>query len=345
MTTATAPTTAPATALALAGHGPNVGHGWTKYIVIDSKGRELPPVVIPSVVARAEANVAGALARTQRVKVADGSSFWVGEDAQLSPSQITMLGQDRLTDPHFIPALLRGALGRFPHLNGAAAGVCVSGLPATWSLDVELAGQLGQRIRDAVGPNVFPKIKVIAEPLGLLYSVLLDNNGATVGDQALALNRVGIVDLGHLSVDLAEILKLQPIRSSLDTFTLGSSVPLGQIRAHFSAHFNRDFSLLETDLAIRAGKARVGGKDKLLPRHWDAPYIENGKTITARLEDRWGSGAQFEAILLGGGEAEVEQVTAPVCKKFANAIVVPDAQLAVARGYARLARRVAAALR
>ena len=100
-------------------------------------------------VARAEASVAGALVRASRARIGD-RQFWTGYDAQLSPSQLTMLGQDRLTDPYFIPALLSSALGRFPHLNGAGGGVCVSGLPATWALDTELASALGARIRDAV---------------------------------------------------------------------------------------------------------------------------------------------------------------------------------------------------
>jgi hypothetical protein len=328
-----------------AGHGPNIGHGWVKYVIIDKAGQELPPVVQPAVVARAEASIAGALSRAGRTRIGE-RQFWTGYDAQLSPSQLTMLGQDRLSDPYFIPALLSGALGRFPHLNGAGGGVCVSGLPATWALDAELAGQLGGRIRDAVGQDRFHKIKVIAEPLGLLYAALLDNGGQVVaGASALAERRVGVVDLGHLSIDLAELMRLTPVRSSLDTFRLGSSVPLGQIRAALSSRFDRDLSLLETDLAVRSSKVRIAGQDKSLPRGYDAPLIENGKAIAARLVDRWGSGAQFEAILVGGGGAEVPQLTAPICAAFPHAVVVPEPQTAVARGYARLARRVALALR
>jgi hypothetical protein len=321
-----------------AGHGPNVGHGWVKYVIIDTRGQELPPVVLPAVVARAEAAVGGALARAERVKVA-GRQFWIGHDAQLSPNQITMLDQDRLSDPSFIPALLAGALARFPNLNGASGGCCVSGLPATWALDAELAGRLGTRIREAVGAERFAKIKVIAEPLGLIYAVLLDNNGSVVHDAAaLAERRVAVVDL-------AELARLEPIRSSLDTFRLGSVGPLSQIRALLSSKFDRELSLLETDMAVRAGKVRVAGRDRPLPKGWDTPFIENGKTITARLVDRLGSGAQFEAIIVGGGAAEVEHVTSPIREKFSNAIVVPEPQTAVARGYARLARRVALSLR
>jgi hypothetical protein len=131
-----------------AGHGPNLGHGYTKYVIIDQAGIELPPVIFPAVTARAGRQVSGALVRTETVE-ANGTCWWVGEDALLSPSPLTMLTQERLSDPAFIPALLRAALGRLGNLNGSAGGYCVTGLPATWAADPTKARQLGDRLRAA----------------------------------------------------------------------------------------------------------------------------------------------------------------------------------------------------
>ncbi|NJO82518.1 MAG: hypothetical protein HC828_06620 [Blastochloris sp.] len=90
-----------------AGHGPNIGHGYVKYVVIDSHGTELPPVIFPAMISRAGRSVAGALRRVEAVE-AGGSHWWVGEDALLAPSPLTMLAQERLHDPSFLPALVRG---------------------------------------------------------------------------------------------------------------------------------------------------------------------------------------------------------------------------------------------
>lgn len=321
-----------------AGHGPNIGHGYVKYIVIDGKGRELPPVVFPAMTAPAGRSVDGALAQASAVEL--GSRYWwVGDDALLSGSPLTFLAQDRLTDELFIPTLLRGALARMGSLNGAAVGGCVTGLPATWASDAEKAKALGARLRAAT--SAYTSIRVIPEPLGLIYSQLLDNNGQIVGDSTLQTGKVAVVDLGHLTVDVAEIARMVPIDDKLDTYAnLGTSQPLKKIRARLSAHFERELTLHETDLAVRAGVLRVAGRAEALPNGWDRPLIENGESVASRLGDAWGRGKQFDAILIGGGGAELAPLAEAICRKFSHAVRVSEPQLAIARGYARLARRL-----
>ncbi|MBC8075112.1 MAG: hypothetical protein H7Y32_03475, partial [Chloroflexales bacterium] len=80
-----------------AGHGPNIGHGYVKYVVIDRQGNELPPVIFPAMIGRAARSVVGALARAETVS-SGGAQWWVGEDALLAPSPLTILAQERLSD-------------------------------------------------------------------------------------------------------------------------------------------------------------------------------------------------------------------------------------------------------
>jgi hypothetical protein len=319
-----------------AGHGPNLGHGYTKYVVIDQTGAELAPVVFPAVTARARRQVSGALVRTETIE-ANGEQWWVGEDALLSPSPLTMLAQERLSDPAFIPALLRAALRRLGNLNGSAGGYCVTGLPATWAADPAKARQLGDRLRQATGQ--YASIRVIAEPLGLVYSALLDNHGEIAGDTTLSAGSIAVADLGHHTVDTAVIRQLAAVPSGLNTFTLGTARPLREIRAQLSATFERELTLYETDLAVRAGTLSVAGCERPLPLAWDEPLRESGATIAARLVEEWGSGAQFDAILLGGGGAEEPRLAEAIRARFPHAVVVDRPQTAIARGYARLARR------
>jgi hypothetical protein len=326
----------------MAGHGPNIGHGFVKYVIVDSSGKELPPVIFPSQVARASHAVAGALADVQTVEL-QGMHFWTGDDAQLATAAQTILSQDRLTDPAFIPALVASAVQRFGYLNGSASGVCVSGLPATWAEDADKCKALGRQLRVGA-PDQYTRITVIAEPLGLAYAALLDNNGQVAGDSALATSRIGIVDLGHLTIDRSELLRLAPVKSAMDTYQLGTARPLAQIRARLSAHVERELTLVETDMAIRGGSVRVAGRDIALPLHWDRPLIENGNAIRDRLVEAWGKGGQFEAILLGGGGAAIAQLSSAIQASFPHAQVIDDPQFAIARGYARLARRQARAL-
>lgn len=332
--------------MTLAGHGPNIGHGWTKYVIIGADGRELPAVCFPSVIASAGRQVAGALRHAPVATVAGQGRYWTGLDAQLSGNPITIMSQNRLADPRFIPALLAGALDRMGHLNGSGRGVFVSGLPGSQSLDADLCRALAELLRLATPSDMIAKMKIIGEPLGLAYAYLLDNNGQLVGEaDDLASGRIGVADLGHRTVDLAELLRLGLVDRSFRTFDLGTSKPLGEIAPMLAARIDRDVSLLDADFAVRDRAVRVNGKPMSLPRSWDAPLIENGKAIAARMRESWGSGTQFDRILLGGGGAELESVTAQITKAFPQAVVVERPQIAIALGYARLARRVATNLR
>jgi hypothetical protein len=71
-----------------------------------------------------------------------------------------------------------GLLGH-PELGG----YCVTGLPASWAHDLDEAHLLGARLR--AGYPYYSGIRVIVEPLGLIYALTLDNDGEIVGDAKL----------------------------------------------------------------------------------------------------------------------------------------------------------------
>jgi hypothetical protein len=237
----------------------------------------------------------------------------------------------------FIPVLVHHVGQHLPR-NGDRTGICVTGLPATWAQDAEKAQALGARLRSAT--SCYTTIKVIPEPLGMLYSVLLDSDGQTNGDQTLAAGRVGIVDIGHHTIDICVVDTLHPLADSLDTYQMGSAHPLKRVRSQLSAHFERELSLHATDQAVRQQALTIAGRRRTLPTSWDRPLVEHGQAVAARLTEAWGSGSQLDAVFIGGGGAELSQLVAPLRHRFAHAQVVPDPQLAIARGYARLARRL-----
>jgi putative intracellular protease/amidase len=286
--------------------------------------------------------VQGALGTRTAIDAA-GAWWWVGEDAQAAGAPLTMIGQDRLRDPAIIPALLRGALDRLGAATGSAPdpGVCVTGLPAVWAQDKALAGLLGARLRDATG--AYTSIRVIAEPLGAMYAALLDDHGAIVGDTALQEGRIGVIDLGHHTVDLAVLHRGLPVPSTLETWQLGTAGALRQIRARLGALSERELSLHETDLAVRSETLTVRGRPRPLPASWDAPLVEQGRTLVSRLAEAWGAAADLDAILVAGGGAAETRLAAPILEAYPHAWVIDRPQTAIARGYARLARRLALA--
>ena len=316
-------------------HGPNFGHGYAK-VVVNRDGVETM-TVFPAQIAKAQRALLGTTTRIESVQ-AGGSAWWVGEDAQFDNSPQTFLGQERLLNGAFLPALVRSANARLD-LQPEDAGWCVSGLPADWAADEELRKQLGSRLRE--GTDLYTRVLVVAEPVAVAQSVLLGPRGEAVGDPDLERREIGIVDLGHLTVDVCTIKRSTPVPGSLATWELGTSRPLKMIRSQFAVRARRTMSLYETDQAIRAGALAIGDQTVPLPDHWDRPLRENAEAIVDGLREAWGSATHLHSILIAGGGAELPQQVQAICRAFPQARVVPEPQLAIPRGYGRLAQRLA----
>lgn len=314
--------------------GINLGHGWVKAIGIDEGGRELPAVLFPSQVAIAEGRSVGALATAPTYETG-GRHWWAGEDAALGTERV-LLGQERLTDPVFLPVLAQAA-HRQAGL-GAAGVYAVTGLPGSWADDTELAQQLHSRLKEGL-PGLLHKILVIAEPEALALSQLLDSDGNETGDPKYRDGRGLAIDLGSHTDDASLIDKRRKVRNSTRTYQTGMVAALTQIKNHLSAKFDRSFSLHETDQAVRAGAVRVGGgRTAPLPAHWDAPLIELADQVALNLRADYGNGSDLDFALLGGGGALQERKVSAIQRLYRFATVVNDPQMAIARGYARLAR-------
>jgi hypothetical protein len=314
-------------------YGYNGGYGYTKLIGL-SNGKKVVNVSFPSMIAPASRAVAGALERATTVTVS-GSEYWVGLDAEMATHPLTDLSEGRLTHPALIPAMVKHATARI-----SDAGTLVTGLPAHQAENEEHGRALVARLREA-STLWEGDITVIAEPVGLLYSLLLDNHGKTTGDTALK-GSVAVADIGHLTLDVSEVQKMRPVSTGMDARELGTAQPLKSIRSFLSAELGRELTLYQTDQAIRAGGVTIAGQFVKLPSGWDAPLYRHAETIVSYLTERWGNGKRYDAIVIGGGGAELPQLTAAIQTRYSHAVIVPEPQMAVARGYARLAARIAA---
>jgi hypothetical protein len=323
-------------------HGDNYGHGFVKKIVIDPEGKELTPLIFPAQIAQAEGRSAGAIAMAEMVE-AGGRHWWVGEDAGRLGSPRVLLSQDRLTDPVFIPALALAAQSRLGLDSESMGGFCVTGLPGSWAEDESLCQQLFERIKAAL-PGFYDKVVVISEQEALAYCLMLDNDGELTGDPRYREGRGLAIDLGHHTDDTGKLDKARRVRGSFRTYPTGMARALVQLKDILIARFDRDFSLHEADQAIRDGFVILGGGRRVqLPTHWDRSLIENAEALVNSLQLDYGKGNDLDYAVLGGGGALQEIKVDRIRRVYSFAEVVDDPQFAIARGYARLARRRAKA--
>jgi hypothetical protein len=319
-------------------HGVNIGHGYVKYITLDENGIEqtLPP--FPAMIAPARSDV-GTLAEAPTTEL-DGIPYWVGEEARLSPYPTTILAQERLTNATFIPVLVRSAIQRLELED--SPGPCVTCLPATWAQDREKCRSLGQQLRaGARNGDFYTRIRVVPEPVAMLCAVALGNKGTTTNID-LVQGTVGIIDLGHHTVNIAAVNNLQLVDGSLHTWNLGSARPLAQIASRLSAHFERELSLNDADQIVRNQAIVIRGVAQPLPPNWETPLRENGQAIATKVQEVWGSGAHLDTILIGGGGAALAQIVQGIRDHFPHARRLQDPQQAIALGCARFARRTMA---
>jgi hypothetical protein len=268
--------------------GINPGHGYVKLCLLVD-GHAPATITLPALISPAQRQLAGAIRRVESVGFGN-TQWWVGQDALISRDSRTALTQDRVRDPVFISVLVKGALERL-ELDGrriaidtlAQEAFCVTGLPATWSTDRELAQALVERLRAAARLR---KVRVIAEPLGIVYAALLDNDGAIVGDTALQDGRVAVIDLGHHTLDIAVMQRMVPEPDSLATYQPGTARPLHSLQQRLAAKYDlREVSLYAVDDAVRTGTLRVGAVREALADGWDAPLVENARGIVKSLEE------------------------------------------------------------
>lgn len=325
----------------LLAYGINLGYGYAKSIVLGHEDGSRH-CMFPSLVAEAGQLAHGSAAGVDEVEFLD-RRYWVGEDALLATgTPDASVSNQRLRSPYFYPVLLRHTLNKLKLWD--RPGVVVTGLPATSTTQAN--GQLlSQRFREATAEaNLFPEgqLYVIPEPLCLLYAWSLNDEGKELYAEQLQRAEYGYLDLGHYTVDGGTIRDRRVTRDSLFTRNLGSHAYLGQIRAQLIAHFDREFTLFETDEAVRRGTVEVRNKPMPLPNGWDKPVIRNAKALVASLTDEWGSGDQFRNIIVGGGGAEQSITMDILAESFDHINAVPEPQMAIALGAARRARQLMA---
>lgn len=306
--------------------GLNIGNSHVKAVIIDDKGRErvLPP--FPSQIAAATSSSHG-IARVETTTY-EGKPYWIGVDAELG-NPWTIYDQARLDNPLFIPILSRAAVERLACTESIVTFSC---LPATWMAKTK---ELIERIKE--GASNIASGGILSEPVAAAYSVLLDANGNKTSDQVLN-GDIGIVDIGGGTVDCCVLHGMKDVHGSARTIRKGLVTALTSIQSLIAGQYNRELSLFATDTAVRDRAVNVAGRRTELPNGWDDTMLSLADSIVTFLDSQWGSGNQLDKILIAGGGGNEPLITDAIQRKYRHAEVLPDPQMAIARGCARRAR-------
>jgi len=180
-------------------------------------------------------------------------------------------------------------------------------------------------------------LKVIPQPLGTLFTLLLDETGG-LSRAELAGENVGIIDIGFCTVDLARADSLEFIDRK------SASYPLGLFNAYseLSEELNRCFDIEappeSLEKVVASGQIKVGGKTYSIEKQKQQAFIRIAEQILSKVKTLWPDRWQLDRIIITGGGGQL-LYNYLECNLDHNTELAPKPVFANVEGYLKLAAR------
>jgi plasmid segregation protein ParM len=180
------------------------------------------------------------------------------------------------------------------------------------------------------------KVKVVPQPFGTLYDQTLDDTGRVV-DQDLSRAKVGIIDIGFKTADFAVADGMEFIDRLSTSTTTGLASAYGIIAGKLREIFAIDKENWEMDEIVERGEIRIAGKGYDLSEFKKETLEWVAAKLITVVDSLWDYRDLDRILITGGGGQPLGQY---LMTEFPNAMIVENAQMANARGFHKLARRV-----
>lgn len=314
--------------------GIDVGYGYTKIVCESTEG--IKRMVWPSVVGNYEGrtvDVEGMRSSASDYVEVENQKFLIGTAALKHSSRIFTAREKNWIGSLAYRALMKKAI---QHANTSSINITIaSGLPVSYyKTDRESLTNLIREVAKEEAITV--TVKVIPQPLGSFFDLLLDETGG-VQDEELIRARVGILDIGFYTSDLITVDSLELVEKQIASFENGVAGILEAIARDIERAHDLRPDLHKTEEAIRRGSIRVYGVDHDISQIARQRLTELANEIEARAKTVWKTAADLDQVVLTGGGATLMKNYLDLYK---HSIVLQDAQFANATGYYKYARRI-----
>lgn len=268
----------------------------------------------------------------------------VGEGA-VEQSRFWARREDRRwVESHEWYTLAMAALSELTTASGVELCI-VTGLPVAFYGDRELVlrrlrgGHRVQRHGRHAQSFAVTSCRVIPQPFGAVLAATLDTSGRIV-DNALALGRVGLIDVGGKTTNLLSVHGLREVGRETTSLNAGAWDCMRAVRAWLAEHCPdlelRDHQVID---AMIARRTRYYGEPVDLGAVVDEAVEPLADQVIAAAGQLWNGAAALDAILIAGGGALM--LGDRIRRHFRHARVVEDPVFANAQGFWRYAVRMA----
>ncbi|MHB8756604.1 MAG: ParM/StbA family protein [Bacillota bacterium] len=274
-----------------------------------------------------------------------GRRYFVGDLARRqSEIAARSLDPNRVQDKN-VKVLLLAALGIFASEPRQAFNV-VTGLPTNYyasyreGLAEALRGAHEVTMHEAGSDRDLvvdvDKVKIVPQPFGTLFDQVLDDGGRVV-DQELAKAKVGIIDIGFKTADFAVADAMEFIDRLSTSTTTGMASAYGIIASKLREIFAIDKENYELDQIVERGEIRIAGKSYDLTEFKKETLEWVAAKVITVIDSLWDYRDLDKILITGGGGQVLGQHLVP---EFPNAVIVDGAQMANARGFYKLSKKL-----
>ncbi|MBD3373738.1 hypothetical protein GF406_01775 [candidate division KSB1 bacterium] len=317
--------------------GLDIGYGFTK--ITDGENTAIFPSVAGDVV-QADFDNDLVTAGAGHVIETGRRRFFYGEHAQKhSRNPLALFARERTEQADVLLVLFYAALAELGHQGKMA--LC-TGLPVDWfgdrdNLERALIGEHRFTVDGEPWHVKVCQIAIVPQPFGAFFDQALDDAG-NVLNAAFVRGKVGILDVGTFTTDLALSDGLEYIAKGSGSRTVAMSTVWRQVRDGIKERYGIEYDLHQIDHIVRNGRAvTVQGHDHDVGDLVAAAVENLADQVIALARDRWGRALDFKRLIVTGGGAYylANQVQAV----YPHAVATHTPDLGNLRGFRKYAAR------
>ncbi|MCP3944596.1 MAG: ParM/StbA family protein [Desulfobacteraceae bacterium] len=183
------------------------------------------------------------------------------------------------------------------------------------------------------------KIQVIPQPIGSIFNLIFNDSGK-ITDKKLALQKLGVVDIGFKTSDFSIFDHLRYIERGSSTMDTGISKCFNVFANKLRQESNINIELYRIFKFVATGMIKIKGKEYNITNLKKRVYTHAAAAIAADLNRLWENDWDIDSIILsGGGSVELAEYLSPNIE--GNVIPIPnniDARFNNVQGYCKFGK-------
>ena len=182
---------------------------------------------------------------------------------------------------------------------------------------------------------------MLPQPMGSIVNLLMNDNGK-IGNPDLAKQKIGVIDIGFRTTDLAILDRLRYINRGSKTIDMGIAKGFGVIANKLREKSSVNVELYRLYRAAETGTITMRGHGFSFPKIRDQVYSQLATSIADEIDRLWANDWDIESIFLsGGGSRELAGFLEPLI--VGNVIPIDpdqDSRLNNVKGYLKYGRYI-----